>query len=484
MSKIKPIDCDKQTFINSLINPSRLHERAIKQRYPKHYEEIIKFPGEKFQEKLYNYVHNIKTQPVCKMCGKPVTFETYNKGYHTYCCNACATSDPDRLTKMKETLIKRYGVDNANKSKEIKARAKQTCIDRYGCENPSGSELIKEKKKQKAIARYGVDNVSQAPEVIEKIKQANLAKYGEANIQQAKAKQNNPDIIRFEGRKWICQCPHPDCNKCEEKWYETGSILYRDRKKDGTELCTRLLPLQPNISTYELRIRSWLDEWDIKYKTNVHDIIDGELDIYIPSKKIAIEFNGTYHHRTVDKIETTGKPKEYHLDKFKKCLAKDIQLISIWQDEILYKESACKNLLFSHINKSQTECKIRSITGIIAQRYILNNFPSKYEAAKIYKGVFRDGKLIGCIIGMDDIGTPLFKVYCFDSICATTIFSWIVNEYDTALIKTNNDHVSYRMMIDAGFKHKETILEEKIRTVNNHGTFPTHNSGTSIWTIR
>ena len=48
-----------------------------------------------------------------------------------------------------------------------------------------------------------------------------------------------------------------------------------------------------------------------------------ELDIYIPSKKIAIEFNGVYWHS--DKI----KPKKYHYDKWKDCKEKGIRLIQI-----------------------------------------------------------------------------------------------------------------------------------------------------------
>jgi len=47
-----------------------------------------------------------------------------------------------------------------------------------------------------------------------------------------------------------------------------------------------------------------------------------ELDIVIPSKGIAIEFNGLYWHS-----EASGKDRNYHLDKTKACEAKGYQSI-------------------------------------------------------------------------------------------------------------------------------------------------------------
>lgn len=53
-----------------------------------------------------------------------------------------------------------------------------------------------------------------------------------------------------------------------------------------------------------------------------------ELDIYIPDKKVAIEFNGVYWHS-----EKAGKDKNYHYDKWLAAKNAGIQLIQIWEDE-------------------------------------------------------------------------------------------------------------------------------------------------------
>ena len=59
-------------------------------------------------------------------------------------------------------------------------------------------------------------------------------------------------------------------------------------------------------------------------------ILDGkiELDIVIPAKHIAIEFNGVRWHS-----ELTNKTNTYHLDKSRACTLKDYQLIHIWEDD-------------------------------------------------------------------------------------------------------------------------------------------------------
>jgi hypothetical protein len=54
-----------------------------------------------------------------------------------------------------------------------------------------------------------------------------------------------------------------------------------------------------------------------------------ELDIYLPERNLAIEYNGLYWHT----IENNGKHKNSHYDKWKACQNIGIQLIQIWEDD-------------------------------------------------------------------------------------------------------------------------------------------------------
>ena len=108
------------------------------------------------------------------------------------------------------------------------------------------------------------------------------------------------------------------------------------------------------INKYELggylnREFSSLGERDIYQMCNnaiLHNrqILGGqELDIYIPSKKLAIEFNGDYWH------STAFKDIDYHQIKSINCIKKGIRLIHIFEHEWYNNESRTKleNIFYS-----------------------------------------------------------------------------------------------------------------------------------------
>lgn len=86
--------------------------------------------------------------------------------------------------------------------------------------------------------------------------------------------------------------------------------------------------LTRNVSDKEKELRNFIESLGVESYYNVRDIIPPmELDIYIPNKKVAIEFNGTYWHGDIK------KSKDYHYQKSKKCEEKGIRLIHIFEYE-------------------------------------------------------------------------------------------------------------------------------------------------------
>lgn len=82
-------------------------------------------------------------------------------------------------------------------------------------------------------------------------------------------------------------------------------------------------------STYENKIKDYLDSLGVSYIQRTRKIIPPqELDFYIPSKNLAVEFNGTYWHSNLN-----IKDNNYHLNKSKLCEEKGIRLIHIWEYE-------------------------------------------------------------------------------------------------------------------------------------------------------
>lgn len=99
-----------------------------------------------------------------------------------------------------------------------------------------------------------------------------------------------------------------------------------------------------------------------------------ELDIYLPDSRIAIEFNGVYWHS-----ERGGKGKWFHFEKWKLCRDKGVQLITIWEDDWLYKNNIVKNMILHKIGASEQEkiyarsCQVVQISQSVANGFLDNH---------------------------------------------------------------------------------------------------------------
>lgn len=76
---------------------------------------------------------------------------------------------------------------------------------------------------------------------------------------------------------------------------------------------------------------------------NDRSLLDGkELDVLIPSLKIAFEFNGVYYHSTKVQFD-----KYYHINKSVECEERGVKLIQIFSDEW----ESNRSLVIDHIRK-------------------------------------------------------------------------------------------------------------------------------------
>lgn len=321
----------------------RYSAEIIKKEDPIYYEKIMNWncrpQTNKFCERVYMYDHKLTNPPCCPICGKPVKWRRgYMRGYNKSC------GDKICKKKIKEnTYLTKYGVKNPLLSESSREKAKQTNLERYGVDNPFSSKEIQGKIKQTNIERYGVGHPMKSDYI--RHKNSDTQKHGYI--------KKNEDLIGYtKTGDWICKCPHPDtCDRCSEKYFiiekrnnQSPSTFLIGRLRLNTELCTRLLPIQPIFSSYELQVRSWLDNLHMEYTSNDRTIISPqELDIYIPEKQLAIEINGCYWH------SVECKSKSYHMNKWSQCREKEIKMITLWEDWIQDHPNECKQLIMYHL---------------------------------------------------------------------------------------------------------------------------------------
>jgi len=79
-----------------------------------------------------------------------------------------------------------------------------------------------------------------------------------------------------------------------------------------------------------------------------------ELDIYIPSKKVAIEYNGEYwHSNEVMSVRINRISEEYHREKIQICEAYGIDLLFVWEDDWLRNKDTVKELIIRYFDNRQ-----------------------------------------------------------------------------------------------------------------------------------
>lgn len=392
----------------------RCIESHVRKNFPELYNIIKNFPGSKFSEKLYRYFYG-EPKP-CPICGGEVKFKSFIEGFSRTCSLKCAYADNERTNKIKKTKEIRYGNSAYNNREKFKETIsgqdigfasesfKKTMMEKYGVTNPGECKELREKVMQTNLERYGVECVLAREDVREKSRKTLEEKYGNISVfctEQYKEdnrrkllnniKNSHPEVIEvLPDNSWVCLCPHPGCTKCIERTYITRNQIHNDRIRNNSELCTRLLPIGKSNSgtTIEIFIRDFLDEYNIEYKTNVRDIIPPkELDIYIPSKSIAIECNGIYWHSL--------KEPKYHQNKFLECQSKGVQLIQIWEDWVINKPEIVRSILLNKLGLTPNRiyarnCEIREVstkdtTKFLDENHIQGSTPSSVKLGLYYK---------------------------------------------------------------------------------------------------
>lgn len=103
--------------------------------------------------------------------------------------------------------------------------------------------------------------------------------------------------------------------------------VYTRTKKDASG-CPRCA-LARSTSKGEEEVFAVLTLLGVNPVANVTNAIrNRELDIYVPDKKFAVEFNGLYWHS-----EAIRPDKMYHANKQAACVAQGIQMFNVWEDD-------------------------------------------------------------------------------------------------------------------------------------------------------
>ena len=379
------------------LNPANCRQVSMQIHYPEFCEYLREhYAGQQlcFAEMIYLFYHELEKPPVCRMCGNKTKFLGYTNGYREFCSHKCADSCKDVQERKKQTSLKNFGTTVPMHCKEVLEKQKRTCQERYGVDNAFQSKELMSKARKTCIEKYGTEYANQSEDVKEKIWSAKF------NIALDKY-EGILDILKGDNRgsMYTMKCPDRKCTKCQERTFEIRSDVLRSRLRLGADICTRRSPIGAHIknTTLELFIQSILDENKIVYETNNRKILNGkELDIYIPSKRIAIECNGVYWHAMYD--------SKYHYEKWKACKEQGIQLLSIWEDWITNKPEIVKSIILSKLGIYEKsigarECRIcTKVKSNEARQFLEANHIQGFCNSTYKYGLYYNDELVALMV--------------------------------------------------------------------------------------
>jgi hypothetical protein len=183
-------------------------------------------------------------------------------------------------------------------------------------------------------------------------------------------------------------------NECKNNFKLSINNLI-DRYNSNICLCTECYPISEQKSIKEKEMIKWINQFDVNFIKSDKTVLNPKhLDIYIPTKNIAIEFNGLYYHSEY------FKNKNYHLDKSLDCESKGIHLLHIWEDEWLFKQDIVKSIILNKIGLISEkiyarQCEVRDVEDSKLIRCFLDtNHIQGYTQSSIKLGLFYNNELV------------------------------------------------------------------------------------------
>ena len=279
------------------------------------------------RETLYRIKNNIDIRPVCKICGKPVSFNTYGY-FSTYCSKKCSNSDPIVLQKNKDNVSKSLKKAYQERGNEIKEKRKNSLFEHYGqnVTSPFAIQKIQEKSMNTILSKYGVHNVFEL-----NIFRRTREQMQQDSIEYQKKRGYNIEYINSnDSHKKLQLKVYNGCNIHGDIYMDWTLFnnRTRDTRKNYTILCPICNPIKKHETTLEVIIKNLLDKYNIQYiQYDRKQIKPYELDFYLTDYNIAIECNGSYWHAGYDNFLK-------HTKKIELCKNKNIKLIYYWSYQI------------------------------------------------------------------------------------------------------------------------------------------------------
>jgi len=174
--------------------------------------------------------------------------------------------------------------------------------------------------------------------------------------------------------------------------------VYYGTVKDWIEKHGIVYQFYPHESQYERLVQSWLSDLKVEFIQNDRiEIYPKELDIWIPTKRTAIEINGYFWHGAKNKVELLDARKR-HQEKTIQCRKKDISLIHFSDIDLKKHQDQIKQFLKFKLTEQPKigarECELRTLSITEAKEFCDEYHLQGYTGANLKFGLFLKDELV------------------------------------------------------------------------------------------
>lgn len=403
------MDCDNQYRIlletfksqgfilaNGKCNPQA--KRNL-EKYPFLKQQLIElFPfynyDIRFSQYVYALKHELKELPLCPVCNTPIKFDEVTIEYPQTCSRTCASNHEATKHKRQQTNLEKYGSINPLSNKDVQSKRQQTNLEKYGSEHILQTDSGQNKRKQTLIKKFGTSNTNQVESVVQKRHQTCLDKYGTKFSSQRHWSPETHEKIN--DINWLTDQHYTQ----KKPLYVIASELNISDKILGDHLHKFGLDTKTfSCSAGEQEIYDFLLTLLSENDIVQHDrssIKPYELDIFIPSISLGIEYCGLYWH------SEKFKDRYYHKQKYQMCATQNIKLLTIYEDEWYNSKDIIKNklryLLNRHNNKIPArKCNIEIIDTSTKQSFFSDYHIQGSGPGSINYGLVFNNELVACM---------------------------------------------------------------------------------------
>lgn len=260
------------------------------------------------------------------------------------------------------------------------------------------------------------------------------------------------------------------CKTCGKPIYEP--ICYRRSTMGYCEDC-----INRGWSDEEKDLANTIKSWGIEIEENAKIFKDSNrsVDIYIPSKNLAIEYNGLYWH-----YDEILKDNYSHFNKYLDCQDMFIQLVYVWEDDYLNKRDVVLKMLKRKLGISN-EPKINARNCIVKyteyeeiKDFVENNHIQGSCTGSIYQILEYRGDIVAvAIYQTQQNGYLNLRRFCTSALIRggfSKLISHIQQDYTNCLgIETFSDKgVSNGSLYkENGFKLVDSVQPDYMYVVQN-----------------